>query len=337
MGRSLRRSPSPSESETTLLSDSSPTDNPWPSCRNNYPTPDYTIPTHTNTNYQSDSGITSMTVLSETDKLAKILSSMMERNEADRLRDEQRREEERVLKEEERREREDVRAKETTDMILALKESQPAIPQTVHINNVKLPKMSEGEDVEIFVELFEAALADNGITEDKWKGKLHAALDTTSKLKVRDVITDHDATYDEVKAALISCGTLTFSASSEALMSADKGKILTLPIRQAVQKTTRLLEKLTTESETIREVCQYISIAINRSFLGPEVKQYIDLKGCFDREMFCKTVEEWQTTQPTGTHWSRKSSSATEKVVPKPNDMRKSMTCFFCGKFGHYS
>ena len=93
-GRSLRRTPSPSESETTLLSDSSPTDNPWPSRRNNYPTPDYTIPTHTNTNYQSDSGITSMTALSETDKLAKILSSMMERNEADRMRDEQRREEE---------------------------------------------------------------------------------------------------------------------------------------------------------------------------------------------------------------------------------------------------
>ena len=89
-----------------------------------------------------------------------------------------------MLREEKRREREDVWAKETRDLILALKESQPAIPQTVHINNVKLPKMSEGEDVEIFVELFEAALADNGITEDKWKVKLHAALDTTSKLKV---------------------------------------------------------------------------------------------------------------------------------------------------------
>jgi len=76
-------------------------------------------------------------------------------------------------------------------MLLAIKEAQPAVPQTVRIENVKVPKMTKNEDAEIFIKLFEAALNDNGIREDKWKEKLHAALDTTSKLKVKGVITDH--------------------------------------------------------------------------------------------------------------------------------------------------
>ena len=149
----------------------------------------------------------------------------LEREERRRVRDL----EERHRREEEQARRNEKRDRETRDMLAALKDSMPTVPQTVHIENVKLPKMNEGEDAVIFVELFEAALTDNGITEDKWKGKLHAALDTTSKLKVRNIITDHDSTYELIKTALIGCGTLTFSASSEALMSADRGRTLSLP------------------------------------------------------------------------------------------------------------
>ena len=186
-------------------------------------------------------------------------------------------------------------------MITALKDSIPAGPQTVHIQNVKLPRMTEGEDAEVFIDLFEVALTDNDIDEGKWKAKLHAALDTASKLKVRDLITDRDATYDQIKQALSGCGTLTFSASSESIMTADRGQTLTLLIRQAIQKTVRLSEKMTQEAGTNAEIFQYIAIAIVRFFLNPDLKQYMDLKGHFDKESFCKGVEEWQTTQAPGT------------------------------------
>ena len=192
-------------------------------------------------------------------------------------------------------------------MILALREAQPAIPQTVHINNVKLPKMTEGEDVEIFIELFEAAMTDGNIPQDRWKSRLHAALDTTSKLKVQDIITDYDSTYDQVKNALIRCGTLTFGASSEAIMTAYRGQTLDLPIRQAIDKTARLVEKIVAEATTIKEACQYVAIAINRHSLTPQLK-YVDLKGAFSKDEFCRTVEEWQSTQPQGTKWSRRST-----------------------------
>ena len=121
-------------------------------------------------------------------------------------------------------------------LLMALKDAQPVVPQTVHIQNVKLPRMTEGEDVEIFIELFEAALLDNDIDDGKWKGKLHTALDTASKLNVRDLITDRGATYDQIKQALVGCGMLTFSASSESIMTADRGQTLTLPIRQPYRR-----------------------------------------------------------------------------------------------------
>jgi len=182
----------PSDSEGTLESNSSPSEY-YRLCK---------------TSPLTDSGIASMSKGSETDKLVKILAAVMERSEADRARDEERRardEEERERREEEKSRREERRAKETREMILALREAQLVVPQTVHIDNTKLPTMSEGEDVEVFLDLFESAMVDNHIPEDKWRGKMHASLDTATKLKVRDLIRNPDVTYQEVKDALIGC------------------------------------------------------------------------------------------------------------------------------------
>ena len=125
-----RRSPSPSESESTLLSDS--------------PTADYT-----GQNFLSsiDTDSTSMAKTSETDKLARILATMLEQTNLDRRRDEERREREEDERrreseeakqrqdrwEEEQLRRDEKRDKDTKVMILALREAQPAVPQTVHI------------------------------------------------------------------------------------------------------------------------------------------------------------------------------------------------------------
>ena len=47
-------------------------------------------------------------------------------------------------------------------MLATLKAAQPAIPQTVHLDSTKLPVMSKGEDLELFLELFESALTAGG-------------------------------------------------------------------------------------------------------------------------------------------------------------------------------
>ena len=280
--------------------------------------------------------------------LADIMQQMlrMQTENDNRARErEEKREEERLVREEEsKRERlrweyemKRDRDERETKILLALKEAQPAVPQTVHIENVKFPKMKEGEDVEVFVELFEAAMRDGNIPEDRWKSKIHAALDTTAKLLVRDVITNQDSTYDKVKQALVGHGHLTFTASSEALMTQDGGATCKLPMRQAIQKTTRLLEKATAEATTMRETCQYIAIAVNRFFLSPDLKQYVDLKGTFDKDGFCRSVEEWQRTHPYKQTWDSRRTVTQDRQLHKPAMGRKQGSCYHCGKMGHFA
>ena len=172
-------------------------------------------------------------------------------------------------------------------MILALREAQPAVPQTVYIDNTKLLKMTDGEDIETFLELFEAAMEDNHIHQAKWKGKVHAALDSETKLKIRDIIRDPASTYDNLKDALIGCGALTFSHASENLMTGERGKTLNSTLRQAIYKWQRLLEKLSSEAADIPQACTSIAVAIARFNTSPELKTYLDMKGDFNKDIFC--------------------------------------------------
>ena len=53
-------------------------------------------------------------------------------------------------------------------LLIVLREAQLTVPQTVHINSTKLPKMTEGEDIQTFVELFEAAMTDNETGKERF-------------------------------------------------------------------------------------------------------------------------------------------------------------------------
>ena len=199
-----------------------------------------------------------------------------------------RREETRELREQQIR---DETERREAKLLLALKEAQPVVPQTVHITGTKLPKMTEGEDLTTFIELLEAAMEDNHIPPDQWKAKVHAALDSVTKLKVRDTITNPDSTYAELKEALIGCTSLSFSHASESVMTGDRGNTLGLSIRQAVQKWQRLIERMTSEATTIKEACSYMAVAVARYNTSTELKTYLDMKGDFSKDLFCRNVD----------------------------------------------
>ena len=181
-------------------------------------------------------------------------------------------------------------------------------------------------------------MIDNNIPQGKLRGKMHAALDTDTKLKVRDMIRDPTVTYQELKDSLIGCGALTFSNASETLMNADRGKILALPLRQAIHKWHRLLGKMSSKANNITESCMYIAVAIARYNANPELKKYLDTKGDFSKDIFCRTADEWQANQPAGTKWSKISNHpASPYDRPGSRQAKKPGTCFHCGKPGHYS
>ena len=261
--------------------------------------------------------------------------------EEERRREENIREDRRI--EREAREREQAAEREV-QLLATLKAAQPAIPQTVHLDSTKLPMMTKGEDLELFLELFESALTAGGVPEAKWVPKLHASLDTETKLAIKETITNPGATYEDIKRALVGQTHLTFAAASESLMTLEQGAITKVPIRQAVQKVARLFEKLTTEATTMREMCLYSAVAVTRVALSREAKQYIDVKGSFDWNGFCCSLEEWQRTNPGRPVWDNRGrysidgpSYNARQPFKTPIQTRKQGDCFYCGKPGHFA
>ena len=251
-------------------------------------------------------------------------------------------------REEERRREDDIReeraAEREVKLLATLKAAQPAVPQTVHLDSTKLPTMTKGEDIELFIELFESALSAGGVPPEKWVPKLHASLDTDTKLSIKETITAPGVAYDDIRNALIGQTHLTFAAASESLFSFEQGSILRLPVRQAVQKVARLYEKINKEATSMRDMCLYSAVAALRVALTKDVKQYIDVKGACEWNSFCSALEEWQKTNPGRHIWESKSKFTTDKhTFPfrqpfRPAaQMRRPGECFQCGKPGHFA
>ena len=144
-------------------------------------------------------------------------------------------EEMRVAKQK-RIEREEIRQEEQLKreerMLISLREAQPVVPQMVTLQNQTLLKMTEQEEVETFVAMFEAALRTKKVPELQWKAKLHSHLNPKAKLRIQSVILDHDSTYEQVKDALLRCSNKTFNAAVKSLMSREWGRIYTLDHRR---------------------------------------------------------------------------------------------------------
>ena len=271
--------------------------------------------------------------------MEKMLEMLITSRAEDQRLERQRRDEQARI---EQQRREDEAARRAEDLerqerwIKAIQDGQAAVPQTVHLDTTKLPSMVQGEDIEIFIDLFETALRVGKMPEDKWVAKLHSALDTETKLSIKDTISDPLATYKEIKQALIGQSFLTFTAASEAIMTLDQGSITRLPMKQAVRKLTHLFEKATAEATNVREACIYSAVAVARYALTADAKMYMDIKGTFDGDGFCRSLDEWQKTHPGRQVWDHKARQPLERT-PSRVPGRRSGSCFHCGKPGHFA
>ena len=194
--------------------------------------------------------------------------------------------------------------------------------------------MTDQEEIEIFVAMFEVALRTNNVPEGQWKAKLHSHLTAKAKLRIQSVIQDHDSSYNQVKEALLGCSNMTFSAAAESLMSAERGRLYTLDYRQCEDKLYRLMQKVCRDAVDIPQALGCLTVAFMRYNLSPSLKTYIDLKEQFDRCVFSQTLDEWELTQPVGTSCFRKQGvGASVPPLKQPNSfpIRKPITCFHCG------
>ena len=190
-----------------------------------------------------------------------------EREERAKVREEKRWEEA-IRREEERKIQAEERERK---LVIALRETKPVI------ENVKLPTMEKGMEIESFLELFETALIIAKVPEEKWVARLHAAVNSDTKLLAREAFVNPTTTFDEAKAALTGQQHMSFSAASEAMMTLDDGKVTKMTIRQGAQRVANCLKKACDQAPTWAETHSYGAVAIMRFYMHPEVKTYLDL------------------------------------------------------------
>jgi len=256
--------------------------------------------------------------------------------EEGRRRDEENRKREEEYRRREEIRREDDRAREER-MLTTFQNSHiaRAPPTPTHSND--LSRMGDKDDIEAFVNVFEAELGVSRVLEERWKDKLFKSLTLEAKTKVQSVIRDERSTYDDLKTALIGGTVSTFSAASEDMCTMYQGKLLDMEHGPALDKLYRAVSNVTRHDETKEEVLQSITVALNRERLNPTLKTYVDLSRRFKFGEYKAVVEEWEKSQQ-GNHWARKgrqgwtSNYTKTQTSPYP---QKTTKCFSCGKLGH--
>ena len=207
------------------------------------------------------------------------------------------------------------------------------------MDNCKLPTMSKGEEVDLFIELFESALVVEKVPKEKWLGKLHSALNSETKALVKDTITRVGVTYEEVKDTLLGQTLLSFVAVSEALDSLENQRVDKLPGRQALLKIAKLLKRVAKDAKTEEEIYSYITVAMAIWSLNPEFKQYLDLRGKLDLDSVSNMIGEWETSNPGMSIWDFKKKCPIDRQALRKSQpyVKKSGECYFCGKPGHFA
>ena len=86
----------------------------------------------------------------------------------------------------------------------------------------KLPRMTDGEDLEEFVTMVESELQMAEIPEEHWKTALLGHLSQKAKGMVADLLLNQHSTYQEIKKHLLDCSGLSQSMAGELVFSRNQ-------------------------------------------------------------------------------------------------------------------
>ena len=112
-----------------------------------------------------------------------------------------------------------------------------------------------------------------------------------------ELLDDDDSEYDDIKQALLGRQVMTFASAAEAFFSADNKELLKETLQHSGDKMIRWLEKMTEGAETDRVKFERITMRALRSYMVPELKNYMDLSKPASRPEFEALAEQWVKSQ----------------------------------------
>ena len=118
------------------------------------------------------------------------------------------------------------------------------------------------------------------------------------KSRVMHLLTDEDATCEDIKAGLLECPAMLFSTTTESLFEYVRPEGDKMTAKSLADRAKRCSTKLLQEAETLPEAAEKIAVAFIRSKLNPEVKYFMDLTEVSCMPRYFMKVEEWETSYP---------------------------------------
>ena len=82
--------------------------------------------------------------------------------------------------------------------------------------------------------------------------------------------------YEDIKDALVGCLAMTFSSAAEDLCTEEKGRLIKLEPRQAIEKMIRLAGKVASEAADKQEILNFKGVTLTGNWLVPPLKTYVD-------------------------------------------------------------
>ena len=208
----------------------------------------------------------------------------------------------------------------------------------MNIKKLELPKMRDTDDPETFIKYLEVALTRFKIPRHEWKDYVQPQLTLEAGEKILDVLQDETSTFDDIVAAMTGCTAMTFASTAEAMFVPVEEADKSTPTAVA-DKLKRWTKKLVQEAETEEEVIDKFIVALLRSKLNQDLKNYLDLTETTTTARYIMKIEEWAKCRGDNKPLFKQDNllKAGYKNSQLSTGFIKQVTCFHCGKVGHIS
>lgn len=192
-----------------------------------------------------------------------------------------------------------------------------------------LPKCSETEDLELFLEGFEATMRQCEIPAADWTFHLTSLLPPTHRVPASQAMEDGDD-FDRVKQTLLQSAGYTPKRAGVTLLRTVPSEIRTKSAKDRYGLLIRLVRRVLGPATDKAECVLAIAKMFAREWLGETSRSLFDTKTITTHAALQAALSDIETAEDLGELTERRADSR----FPR-RDFQRSTKCFSCGKMGH--
>ena len=192
----------------------------------------------------------------------------------------------------------------------------------------KIPAMTEGSDLELYLQGLENEFTQARISGDRWKSLLTPRLTPALKDHIGDLQADPSSTYSEIKDRLLDRVGQTSLQEGQQLFELRSKDIREKSLSQVIQMTERLINRALRGALTVQDAIVKIGIARIRSLMSIEGQQHLDSWRINSKEDLRAALQSWESTRGCIVKDEQPRWNSQHGQFRKP-------VCYKCQKPGH--